>query len=338
MKRVGSEDDERTVADVVSILRQPMSPAGHAQAIDLLCGPPLEALSLCARACIVAPPGKKLIGGDFSNIEGRLNAWFAGEKWKVEAFEALDRKEGPDLYNLMAQDILGRPHQKPEERTVYGKVPELACGYQGGVNAFNKMGANYGVRIENALARRIVAGWREANPAIVASWAELQESAIHACEARGAVVRCLSGRVAYRHDRGFLWCQLPSGRVIAYPGAIVERKKKVVEIDGEDVEFNNWGVSFWGVKKGWRKLDLYGGMQCAHVVSGTARDILVEAMFRLEAANYPIVLTVHDEPLSEVDADFGSVEEYQAIMEQRVAWFDGCPVTAKAWEDTRYVK
>ena len=282
---------------------------------------------------IVAPPGRKLVGGDFSSIEGQINAWLAGETWKVEAFA-----RGEPMYETMAGRILGKAVSAvaKEERQLWGKVPELTCGYQGWVNAFHKMGANYGVRVESDLARRVVLEWREANPAIVASWRELQDAAIEATASRGVHVRCLQGRVAYRWDRGFLWCLLPSGRVIAYPGAIVERKHKVVVIDGEEIEFNNWGVSFWGVKKGWRKLDLYGGMQCAHIVSGTARDILVAAMHRIEAANYPIVLTVHDEALSEVDEGFGSAADYQRIMEIREPWFDGLPVTAKAWEGPVY--
>jgi DNA polymerase len=294
----------------------------------------LNALSLIARACIVAPPGKKLIGGDFSNIEGRFNAWLAGETWKVQAFA-----RGEPMYEAMAAKILGKTIATvaKEDRQLWGKVPELACGYQGGVNAFHKMGANYGVRVESRLAKQVVLEWREANPAIVNSWRELQDSAIEAASARGAVVRCLGGRVAYRHANGFLWCSLPSGRVIAYPGAIVERKHKVVVIDGDEVEFNNWGVSFWHGTP-FRKVDLYGGMQCAHVVSGSARDILAGAMHRLEDFGYPIVLTVHDEALSEVDEGFGSADHYRQIMEMREEWFDGLPLAAKAWEGLRYDK
>ena len=72
-------------------------------------------------------------------------------------------------------------------------------------------------------------------------------------------------------------------------------------------------------------------MQCAHVVSGTARDILVGSMFRLEAAEYPIVLTIHDENLSEVDEGFGSVAEYEQIMSEPMAFSRDIPIVAKAW-------
>jgi DNA polymerase len=339
-KRIEDEADERAVSDTVRALMFKSAPEAIRE-IHALGHNPLDALSLIARACIVADPGNKLIGGDFSNIEGRINAWINGEAWKVAAFEAYDRGEGPDNYVVMAAQCLGLPVDRitRELRQIWGKVPELACGYQGGALAFNRMGGKYGVKLDDKKVKAIVAGWREQNAHIVGGWADLQSSAIQACEGRGAVVRALGGRVSFVRDRGYLFCKIPSGRVIAYPGAVVERKQKVVVIDGEEVAFDNWGVSFWGDKNGgWRKLDLYGGMQMAHVVSGTARDVLADAMMRLEAADYPIVLTVHDETVSEVSENFGDTTDYRRIMEQREPWFAGLPLTAKAWEGPRYGK
>lgn len=96
-------------------------------------------------------------------------------------------------------------------------------------------------------------------------------------------------------------------------------------------------MSYWGVHAGrWQKLDLYGGVLCNHVVQGTARDLLVEAMFKVEAAGYPVVLTIHDEIISEVDAGFGSADEYAALMSELPSWASGLPLTTKAWEGDRY--
>lgn len=60
----------------------------------------MQLTSNAVRGCIVAPPGKKLAVADLSNIEGRGLAYLAGEDWKLRAFAAFDRKEGPDLYNV----------------------------------------------------------------------------------------------------------------------------------------------------------------------------------------------------------------------------------------------
>jgi DNA polymerase len=336
LKRI-SEEEAPMAQRTLALLSGPSTTEALVEALDMF-DAPLEALSICARPMLVAGPGKTLMGGDFSNIEGRVNAWLAGAEWKLDAFRAFDAGKGPDLYRVTAGSILDKDTAAvtSSDRQLWGKVPELACGYQGGVGAFHKMGANYGVRIEDKQALRIVRGWREANPEIVAMWAELQQAAIDAVERPGLVVSALGGRIAYVSRNGFLFCRVPSGRVISYPSPSVERKEKTVVIDGDEVTFTNWGVSFWGVKKGWRKLDLYGGMQCAHVVSGTARDILVGSMFRLEAAGYPIVLTVHDENLCEVDPGFGSLDEMKSLMAAGETWTKGLPIAVSAWEGPIY--
>jgi DNA polymerase len=212
------------------------------------------------------------------------------------------------------------------------------CGYQGAAGAFRKMGAKYGVRLTDEIVKRIVAQWRGENPKIVESWRILQDAAIEAVSAQGCVVSCLDGKVAYVSNGDFLFCRLPSGRVISYASPSVAWKTKVVVIDGDEIEFNRRTVSFWGMQKGWRQIDLYGGMQCAHVVSGAARDVLVSAMFRLERAGYPLVLTVHDECLSEAPIGFGSADEYREILMEKDSWFAEVPIAATAWEGPRYVK
>ncbi len=93
-----------------------------------------------------------------------------------------------------------------------------------------------------------------------------------------------------------------------------------------------------GEKKKWGTHALHAGLQDENNVSGIARDILVGGMFRAEEAGYPVVLTVHDELLTEPPANFGSPEELRALMVQGEPWATGLPLAAKAWEDVRYVK
>lgn len=340
MKRIETEEDEHTVEQTLAVLDKPMRSADMTDLLEMLADDPLDALSLCTRAMIVAPEGRKLVGGDFTNVEGRINAWIAGETWKTQAFLDYDAGTGPDLYRVMAGSILekGADAVTKDDRQIWGKVPELACGYQGGLKAFHKMGAKYGVRLDDKKVSQIVHGWRENNPEIVEFWRELQDAAMEAVSAPGCVIT-VRGRVKYRVEGDFLYCQLPSKRVIAYAAPVLEYKTKEIDQDGEIYKISRWGVSYRGVYQGrWMKLDLYGGAQCAHVVQGTARDLLVDAMFRVEDAGYPIILTIHDEAMSEVDADFGSAADYEQLMAQPPAWAAGLPIAVKAWEGDRYLK
>lgn len=330
MKRIETDEDAANVADILEKLKS-----------ALLQHLSLDTLSMAARPMIIAPPGRKLVWGDYSNIEGRLNAWLAGEDWKLKAFRDFDAGVGPDLYKVMAARVLDKDVDDitRDDRQLWGKVPELAGGFGGGRAAFLKSAEKAGVKMGGHQAEQIKKSWREENPAIVASWWELQDAAIEAVSNVGAVVPCLRGRIAYVSNGGFLFCRLPSSRVISYPKPSVAWKSRIITIDGDEVEINSRGVSYWGNDQGrWAKCDLYGGLQCAHVVSGTARDVMVEGLFNVEAAGYPVILHIHDEAISEVDAGFGSADEYAALLAKPIAWLPDFPLVAKGEEGTRYLK
>ena len=82
----------------------------------------------------------------------------------------------------------------------------------------------------------------------------------------------------------------------------------------------------------------YGGLWTENIVSGIARDLLAEAMLRIEAAGYPIVLHVHDEIVCEVPIGFGSTEEFTRLMTRKPAWALELPIAASAWTGPRYCK
>ena len=342
LELLDDEEEEARVAVALECLADP-----HPYETLRLFDPnPLNTLTLCARAMLIADDDKEYLDADFSNIEGRLNAWFGQETWKLEAFRAYDAGHGPDMYKATAARILGiHPNDvtKPQ-RQHQGKVPELACGYQGGERAFHKMGAKQGVYIPSAQARQIVADWRAANPCIVANWTDLQNAATAAVEAPGLIVPASHGKVQYLKpkEQDFLFCRLPSGRVISYAKPRVGWRKKVLTIDDEEVTVNSLSLTYWGEKNGrFQTLDLYGGALCAHVVSGTARDVLVEAALAVEEAGFPLVLTVHDELLAEVPKGFATAEDFERVIYDRIGslpWLRGLPFATKAWKDTRYVK
>lgn len=356
---------------------------------------PLVLLSKALRSMITAAPGKRLVGGDLSNIEGRFTSWFANETWKLQAFKDYDtiipgefdkkgkpKRVGPDLYVLAASGILGKDIQDvtPFERQSVGKVSELALGFQGSVAAFISMGDNYGITpydISEAVKRAasddqwlatcekyhskgtdkqglqekewvavkvIVDNWRARHPATVQMWWDVQDAAVEAVAMPGHVISTLAGRIRYYSDNRYLWCILPNERCLCYPHPQIEVVEQIRErADGTSYVAYKRKVTFYsrdGETKRWLKYSLYGGLQCENYVQASARDKLCESMVEASQAGYPIVLTVHDELLTEPDAkrlDLNK-EHLRDILVRPSKYYVGLPLEAATWEDVEYVK
>jgi DNA polymerase len=338
--------------------------------VDLLYGPSLSVVSDCIRGMVVAAPGNKLIAADFSQIEARVVAWLAGEQQKLDAFAAYDRKEGPDIYTVEAAGIYGVPPStitKDDPRRQVGKVGTLSLGFQGGPGALAQMAKAYGVDIAGAYdtvirsaaelnickaedawlergkrtgmserawltAELIKLAWREANPNIEHHWRETEAQAIAAVANPGGTYG--AGMVKYKKAGVWLFCQLPSKRCLAYAyPKIVDKKTPWGEIRP--------ALTYWAVDsftRKWKEQSFYGGLGVQNNTQAVARDVMIEAMARGEEAGYPPVLTVHDEGVCEVSKDFGSVEQFCALMTEPPAWAAGLPIAADGWSGTRYRK
>lgn len=301
-----------------------------AEYIDMFFGPPMQVISDCVRGFIKAKDGHDFIGCDFSAIEARVLAWLANQKDVIEVFATHGK-----IYELAASKIFNVPlDQVTKEQRTIGKVAVLALGYQGGVGAFQSMAPVYGIKISDDKAEAIKNMWRENNPNIVRYWYRLEEAACKAVLYPGDGFTCgpIGRQVTFKTKGSFLWCLLPSKRVLCYP------YPKLEEFD------TPWGDSKKGltyktiVTNKWCKTKTYGGKLCENITQAVARDILRDAMFRLENEGYPIVMHVHDETVTEVPKGFGSVKEVERIMSIVPEWARGLPIGAEGWRGERFRK
>jgi DNA polymerase bacteriophage-type len=322
LKRPVVEDLNAAIAAVAT---------GDYQLVKSLYPRPLSVVGDCSRSMICAAPGRVLIGADFSAIESRVLAWAAGEQWKIDSYRRFDATHDPrdEVYCETACRVFRKPSgtytSKSPERGV-GKVCDLSFGYQGGLGAWRKFEPG---RYSDEEVEKFKQEWRAAHPKIRQFWYDLDRAAWSAVRERGRIFRC--GPVAFRCDATFLQLKLPSGRKLSYPSPRIigdEREQHVVFADNSEGRFrdcrNGQGA--------------YGGTWTENVVSGISRDLLVEAMQRVEAAGYPIVLHVHDELCCEVPISFGSTEELTRLMVCRPSWAPDLPIAAAAWSGPRYVK
>lgn len=353
---------------------------------ELYAGELMRFGSAAVRGLLIAPKNKKIVATDLSNIEGRANAWLAGEKWKLDAFVDYDtlkiddegnpipdgkgdfEREGPDLYNVTAGGIIGKdPYViNKDQRQLFGKIPDLAFGYQGGVgacqnfaNAFNIRLADYWESISGSVegwcidkaesnynewgkeragdlpsdewiaSETIKLSWRDRHPAIRQLWYDSENAAKNAIEHPGKVFRAgkhITFQYVRYHGNTYLRAKLPSGKYLCY-----YRPKLTKD-----------GIQYWGahpLTKQWSRLNIYGGKFVENFCQSLSRDILCENLLRAEAAGYTPILTVHDEVVCEVpDSDEFNEKHLSEIIATRPQWAKGFPLAAAGFEDYRYRK
>lgn len=296
--------------------------------VDILYDCTIIAASKCLRGMICAAPGKQLYCADFSSIEAIVVAWLAGQQHVLDAFS-----DGLDLYKVAAMDIYNKKYEEVDkiERSI-GKVAVLALGFQGWLGAFQSMADVYGVNVPEEQAKEIILAWRGKHPAIVAFWRGVELAAINTVKTGKPMAY---GRIKFGIRGRFLHCRLPSGRLLSYCDPSVE----TITTDwGQEKEV----VVFWGVNsmtKQWSKQKTYGGKLTENIVQATARDLMAEAMLRVENAGFPVVLTIHDEILAELPIDTDkTLDQFTKLMTEVPEWAYGCPVRAEGWQGKRYRK
>ena len=280
-----------------------------------------EVLSQLSRTMLVPRNGCEFIIADFSAIEARVLAWLAGEEWALEAF-----RKGQDLYCATASQMFRVTvvkHGINGELRQKGKIATLACGYGGSVGALTAMGAlSMGLKEEEL--PEIIASWREANPRIVGFWRESEDGAIQTV--RDQRERSV-GRIRMGYAGKTLWITLPSGRRLAY----LKPKLQVNRFGRTAVSYEQMGQN-----SQWGREETYGGKLVENITQATARDLLAEAMRRLEGKGYQIVAHVHDEVIVEVEKGRGTVETVCGIMNEAPGWARGLPLACDGYVGEKF--
>lgn len=294
--------------------------SGDFAALELLYDSVPEVLSELIRTAFIPKDGNKLIIADFSAIEARVIAWFAGESWRNEVFAGHGRiyeASASQMFNVPIEEITkGSPLRQK------GKIAELALGYGGSVGALKAMGALDMGLYEDEL-QSLVNAWRSANPNIVRFWWAVDRAAMTAVKDRTVTE---THGIRFSYQSGMLFITLPSGRRLAYV------KPRI----GEN-QFGSPCVTYEGVggTKKWERIDTYGPKLVENVVQATSRDILSYAMRTLR--HCAIVMHVHDEIVIEADRRLSTRFLCQQ-MSRTPPWVKGLLLRADGFETEFYKK
>ena len=293
---------------------------GDYDAVSMLYDDVPDTLSQLVRTAFVPPEGKLFYVADFSAIEARVIAWFAGEKWRSEVF-----RKGGDIYCASASQMFKVPVEKHGingHLRQKGKIAELALGYGGGMGALKAMGAlEMGLKEEEL--QPLVNAWRNANPNIVKFWWAVDNAVMEAVNKRTTTE---THGITFSFKSGMLFITLPSGRKLAY----VKPRIGMNQFGGESITYEGIGAT-----KKWERLESYGPKFVENIVQATARDILCFAMKTLR--NCSIVMHIHDEVVIEADPRV-SLDALCEQMGRTPPWAEGLILTASGYTSPYYKK
>lgn len=314
---------------------------------------------------------------DFDTLQLDNGDWITTPEWVAEVLAgrtpklALDKKgepirKGHDLYKLAYAKSFGVPPEEvTKDQRQVGKVQELALGYASGVGGFATFANAYGIDLDDLAAKvlpvadpelveksrdflewqrkqpgaksfgmsdnafiaceTIKRAWRQGQPAISGWWPVLEQGFRDAIDSPGYTINC--GSVKMRRDGSWLRIRMPSGRSLCYPAPAIDDKGR---------------CSYMGIDqytRKWQRIQTYSGKLAENITQAASRDCLAWNMPQIDADGYHIVLSVHDELLTETpDTDDFHEDWLAARMSTVPPWAEGLPLAAAGFQTTRYRK
>lgn len=347
----------KTEQEIEAVANKLKRLAKNPEAIDAL--EVFQDAANCLRSAIIARPGKVLLVGDYSNIEGRGSAWLSQEEWKLKAFREFDAGVGKDLYVLTYARAFNEPVESvDDEKRFIGKTIELACQYQGWVDAIRKGLRERAKEFTEDQLWEFAMAWRKANPALAGIkiggevikegfWAML-EGALMKVTRTGKPLKYLN-MLKVSKEGDFLKLTLPNGRSLCYYKPTIKRitrtfydrkGKKKFKTKTMDSLFYYGPDPITG-KMIW--INLYAGRTHENLNQALCACIIKQAIQNIsktkeyQRGQVMPLFNAHDELV--VEADKGIPLEY--LFENMLAMPDiykGLPMAAKGFVADRYRK
>ena len=284
--------------------------------------PAIECVARSLRHALVPDDGKVFVVGDYAQIEARIILALAGQHDKTELMA-----QGQNPYLDFGFMMFGKPISKDNlAEYIPSKSGVLGCGFQCGPDNFNIkfLGGK-----ELAIAEQVVETYRKKwAPKVPNVWYRQQEASLKAVE---TATEQESYGVVWRPEGDWLTASLPSKwQKLWYPFPHLGTGK--------------FGDPCWKFRKpkgnDFVPVDMYGGLETENIVQALARGLLCGALIRVENAGMPVVLTVHDEIVAEVDEDRVDETKFASMMTQSPTWAEdmGIPIAVETWTGKRYRK
>lgn len=315
-------------------------------------GKVMHVLSSMLRPTIKAPPGRKLVWGDWKSVEARGMPWLADCQWKLDLYRA-----GKDVYKVNAGDIFGVPLEEvTDDQRQVGKVAELSLQFGGARGALKAMARGYGLSFTDDEADRVVDAWRSANTWAMTFSKGLMRAFINACVG----IPTDHGKVIYMRIPALiegttsLAAHLPDGTVLYYhgiEGTLVFSSGREVELE-PGTTFDRAAWNLYDTKLRYRK-PLAAGHRIERIWHGLLaenatqalcaallRDCLGRVDQRVSRIDAAVVGHTHDEVICEAadNCVLRTEEALQAEMEVVPEWLLGFPLGADVGSGPRYAK
>jgi DNA polymerase len=279
------------------------------------------------RPALMADKDKHLVVADWAAIEARVTPWASNTNSGAAKLGIFERGEDVYKHNAAATFRVAYDEVDKDQRQI-GKVQELACGFAGGIGAFAAMGRIYNVILPESDSRKMVDGWRRANPWAPVYWDALERA--YTAAMRNPGTEFSAGRVAYLFDKQHLWYVLPSGRVLCYPFARFDEEGNITYAKA------SWKPAADASE--WPRGRLWRGLACENITQAVANDLLRHSLWQLEEEGLDVVLHVHDEIVLETADPEAAAAKLLKVMTTPPAWAYGLPLNAEVATMTRYGK